>query len=208
MTLTSDASLADVARSHRIEVRDESFIRLTPVPLGDEFVSELAFTIRATPFASSLEARRESLVYPLLREVWKPFRGDLTLWINDPAPGAQDARGLADYVLARRSRLGPFLPEPPYLLTVVVHLGDEEGEWGHCLAALLAARRANREPSQTLFGVSTDGLAWRFVRLQEDLLVREPRPCPLRELSDLAGALHFLFAQCRDEAARSPAIAD
>src|SRR5438132_7389187 len=143
MPFTSYASMADVARRHRIQCRRAEFITSVSFPLGEVFRSELEFTLREVAFESSESAACETLIYPLLREVWKPFHKVLTLWSHQPIAYDDDLCGVPDYIVARRSALGPLIFDLPYLLVVEAKKDDFTHGWGQCLAAMLAAQKLN-----------------------------------------------------------------
>ncbi len=91
MPFTSYASVADVSRRHLIRWRRESFVDTAELALSDHFRPELAFTLNEVPFDVSEAAARETLIYPILREVWKPFVKVLTLGnqrFREAKPGA------------------------------------------------------------------------------------------------------------------------
>ena len=161
-------------------------------------------TLSDVAYDGSEYAACETLIYPLLREVWKSYRETLTLWSHQPLTYDAELSGTPDYMVARRSPLGPIVFDAPFFLVVEAKKDDFVRGWAQCLAAMLAAQKLNGRPSQTLYGVSTNGLAWQFGRLEKDEFTQEPEPFTLQSLDTLAAALHYVFSRCRDEAARHP----
>jgi hypothetical protein len=204
MPFASYSSVADVARAYQIRIQRTQFLEPVAAALSDYFRSELTFTLREVPFDGSEYAACETLIYPLLREVWKPYRDALTLWSHQPIAFDEDLCGVPDYLVARRSPLGPLILDLPYLLAVEAKKDDFQRGWGQCLAALLAAQKLNPLPDQTLYGVSTNGRLWEFGQLQGDLFTQDVRPFSLQDVDSLAAALHFLMIQCRDQVRRQP----
>jgi len=207
LPFTSYASVADVSRRHSIRWRREPFVETADLALSDHFRSELAFTLSDVPFDISEAAARETLIYPILREIWKPFSKVLTLWNNQPLSYDEDLNGVPDFLVSRRSPLGTNVPDQPYLLVVEAKKDDFPRGWGQCLAAMLAAQKLGKQPDETLYGVSTNGLAWQFGLLRGDVFTQDPRPFTLKDLDELAGAIHFVMLQCRDQAARAAVTA-
>jgi hypothetical protein len=202
MPFTSYATIGDVAHAHNIQCRREAFIKPEPAPFSEYFRSELDITLHLVPFDGSEYAACETLIYPLLREAWRPFQNALSIWSHPTISYDADLCGTPDYVVSRTSQFGPFLMDMPYLLVVEAKKDDFVRGWGQCLAAMLAAQRLNNIPDQTLFGVSTNGRGWEFGKLRGSVFTQEPRTHSLSDLDGLAAALHFVFAECRDQAAR------
>ncbi len=201
MPFTSYATVADVARTHHIHFRKAEFLQPAPAPLSEYFRSELAFTLSEVAFDAAEAVACETLIYPLLREVWKPYHETLTLWGHQPIEYDKDLCGVPDFIVARRSPLGPFIFDMPYLLVVEAKRDDFVRGWGQCLAAMLAAQKLNGLSEQTLYGVSTNGLGWQFGKLFGDEFTQDVRLFSLKDLDNLAAAVNFLLIRCRDQVA-------
>lgn len=206
MPFTSYASMAEVARRYQIQCRRAAFVRPVAFALGEVFRSELAFTLSEVAFEGSESAACETLIYPLLREVWKPFHEVLTLWSHQPIAYDEDLCGVPDYIVARRSALGPLIFDLPYLLVVEAKEDDFTRGWGQCLAAMLAAQKLNDAPDPTFLGITTNGRGWEFGQLQGDVFTQDLRPFSLQDLDGLSAALHFVMIQCREQVARQAAV--
>ena len=197
-------SIGAVARAYRIVVRDEKFVTPLDKPVSDALRGDLAFVHEHGPATNSEAARCENLISPILKEVWKSYVDDLTLWSHEPLEYDAELSGIPDYFVARRSPLGREIMEPPYLVIVEAKRDDFTRGWGQCLAALLAAQKLNNLPELTLHGVTTNGRVWEFGKLEGTTFTHEPLPFSLRNLEELCGALHFVFEQCRVQVLRLP----
>jgi hypothetical protein len=207
MPFASYASIGDVARIHRVQCKRIELNPPTPVILSGEFQSELSLTLQETPFDASENAVRESLIYPLLRETWKPFQETLTFWIHPPIVYDEDLCGTPDYVVAGISPLGRMIFDPPcYLVVVQARKDDFERGWGECLAALLAIQKLNHLTVESVFGIVTNGTAWEFGILDKTVFRQDRRPFVLSGLDRLAGALHSILEKCCEQAAPQPHI--
>jgi len=202
MPFANYQSVADVARPFQIHFRRENFVIPLPAPLSDYFRSELDFTLREVPFDDSESAACETLIYPCLREVWRAYLEALTLWSHQPITYDADLSGVPDYLVARRSPLGPLILDQPYLLVVEAKKDDFTRGWGQCVAAMLAAQKLNDLPEQTIYGITTNGQVWQFGQLHADVFTKDPRSFTLEDVDNLGAALHFVFAQCRDQVTR------
>jgi hypothetical protein len=204
MPFTSYASVGDVVVAHHVQPRRQPFITPLPLPLSDYFREELDITLSLVPFDGSEYAACETLIYPLLREAWRPFRNALSIWSHPTISCDADLCGTPDYVVSRTSQFGPFVMGVPYVLVVEAKKDDFVRGWGQCLAAMLAVQKLNNAPDQTLFGISTNGRGWEFGKLRGNVFTQEPRTHSLSDLDGLAAALHFVFAECREQAAAIP----
>jgi hypothetical protein len=204
MPFASYNSIGDVARAYPLECRQEEFVAPIPTSISDYFRSELAFNLLEMPIRMGEYSVTETLIFPILRELWKPFRNSLMLWSHQTIAYDGDLCGTPDYIVARRSPQGPLLFDKPYLLVVEAKKDDFERGSGQCLAAMLAAQKLNGVPDSTMYGAASNGRVWEFCRLQGTVFTLDPRLYFTQELDGLAAALQFMFSQCRDEAARYP----
>jgi hypothetical protein len=67
---------------------------------------------------------------------------------------------------------------------------------------MLAAQKLNDLPEQTVYGITTNGQVWQFGQLHADVFTQDPRSFTLEDVDSLGAALHFVFAQCRDQVTR------
>ena len=196
-----------MAYAHNIQCQRETFIKPLPISFNDYFRSELAFTLSEVPFDGTESAACETLIYPLLREVWKPFKNALTIWSHPSISYDADLCGTPDFLVARRSPLGHMIFDMPFFLVVEAKRDDFIRGWAQCLAALLAVQRLNAMPDLKLYGVATNGLAWQFGCLDKALFIQEPEPFTVQRLDDLAAALNYVLSECCGQANRQPRVA-
>ncbi len=205
MPFNSYPSAAEVARSHRIRIRIEEFVNPVPLPHDEHLRVDLEFTLRDSLYRISAAAVCESLIYPILRRVWRTYVTDLTLWSHYPLTFDGDLCGIPDYMISRRSPLGFPVPDQPFLLIVEAKRDDFERGWGQCLAAMRAAQKLSGSPELTFFGASTNGVTWQFGRLDADEFIQDSRPFSIQDLDGLVAALNQVMLCCRKQAARLPA---
>ena len=205
MPFHSYLSPSDVARRHRLHWRKAEVLGAVPFVLSEYFREELALTLTDVPFDRSESAACETLIYPLLREVWKPYRADLTIWSHEPIAFDEDLCGVPDFLISRRSPLGIFVPDQPFLLVVEAKRDDFARGWGQCLAAMRAAQKISGLDDLIFQGIATNGRTWEFGKLEGEDFTQDTRPFTIQGLSELAEALHDVILRCRDQAARLPA---
>jgi hypothetical protein len=202
MPFSSYATLGEVAKRYAVTCVRGDFVVPLQLPLADYFRAEIDFVQRRVPYKNSEWSICENLIYPILKEVWKSYLDDFDLYGHVTLHFNADLCGEPDYILARKSPLGPEVMDKPYLLVVEAKKDDYERGWGQCLAAMLAAQQLNEFPDQTLFGIATNGRAWEFGKLHARRFTQDLRPFTLTDLDLLFATVNYAFDQCRQQVAR------
>ena len=200
MAFSAFGSLEDVLTKYGISYRRQPFVvPAAGPPFSDGYLFELAYTLESVPFQRSEGFVCEALIYPTLRDISKQYREHLTLLSHEAVAADADLRGELDYVVTKRSPLGPLVPGKPYLLVGEAKRSDLDAGWGQALAGMLAARKLDGNSDRVFHGISTTGRVWAFGRLDGTTFTEDPRPFGVDDVTQLAGALHFAFAACRDQ---------
>jgi hypothetical protein len=145
-------------------------------------------------------ARREVIIYPLLREIFRRYADNLSLFSHRPL-AIDDAvennilSGVPDYLVSSRSPLGRTVMGKPLLIVVEAKRDDFSLGWAQCLAEMIAAQKYNESDKISVYGIVTNGDAWEFGKLTQKLFMREPGVFPLRDLNELLGAVEFVFRE-------------
>jgi hypothetical protein len=167
---------------------------------SDYFRAELDLNLTyLTPGRSSEIGCGEILLFPILREVWKTYREELSLFTHETLEFDDDLTGTPDYFVCKVTEYGR-IPDVPYLLVVEAKLDDFDRAWGQCVAAMLAAQKLNRAPDLPVYGITTNGKAWEFGMLKHNEFTQQQQPAALLDLDGLRQALHAIFRACRDMA--------
>ena len=202
MSFAGYTSIDDVIRKHRIRWLPTRFIEplADAPPFSDFFRSELNFNLNSLPPARNENGASEYILFPIIREVWRTYHDDLSLFSHEPLAYDADLTGCPDYSICKRSEFGPFYPTPPYLLIVEAKLDDFTRAWGQCLAAMLAAQKLNGLPEQSIYGIATNGKSWEFGRLLGTEFMQDTETYTMSTLDLLGQVLHAVFRKCRDMA--------
>jgi hypothetical protein len=200
-----------VVKKHKLRFVQGSLLPPDPsAPLfGDYFREELAFNLRMLPIGRSEGGTGEVLLFPILREVWKPYSKDLALFSHEGLTFDDDLTGTPDYFVCKVSEYGQTIPDVPYLIVAEAKLDDFERAWGQCSAAMLAAQRLNQAPDLSIYGIATNGRLWEFGTLLGRELTVDPNAVALSNLDTLSQRLHAVFRAVRDLAVahkRAPAM--
>jgi hypothetical protein len=191
MSFSAYKALEDALEQLQVEGGLEQFVEpVTHTP--EDFLANWLRETRDLGYDRSEAGRVESLVFPILRDVWRHYRGVIHIW-RGPTFGSAPLTGEPDFVLARTNVVGPFRLLPPF--GAIVEAKQEKfGEgWGQCLAAMVAAQRLNKTPHLTVFGIVTTGLDWEFAKLTGSTFRQDPRVFPMSDLVQLCGAVRYVF---------------
>lgn len=202
MAFTDYKSVDDVVKKYKLCLIQARVVTLAPdAPLfNDYFLTELEFNLQRLPIGRSEVGAGEIILFPILREVWKPYADNLSLFTHESLEYDDDLKGTPDYFVCRRSEYGQTIPEVPCLLIIEAKLDDFEKAWGQCLAAMLAAQKLNGAPDQPVYGIATNSKSWEFGVLRHNEFTCDPNPISLHNLDSLRQALHAVFRACRDMA--------
>lgn len=160
---------------------------------------------RAALWPSESElALREILISPLLSEVYLHFKEKLTFFSSEnltfepdpekPVAGELSLWGVCDYIIGGRPRMSRI--QAPILSVVEAKRENFESGTAQCAAELYACRLVNLRAGKNIavyYGAVTTGYAWRFVRLQDDILTREGTTYALQNLPQLLGVWRWIL---------------
>ena len=172
----------------------------TAPSLSEHFREELAFNLRMLPIGRSEIGSGEVLLFPILREIWKPYSNDLALFSHEGLSFDDDLTGVPDYFVCKVSEYGQTIPDVPYLLVAEAKLDDFEKAWGQCAAAMLAAQRLNQSPEVPVYGIATNGSEWQFGVLLGRKLTVDPLATALSNLDSLSHRMHATFRAVQAQA--------
>lgn len=202
MAFTDYKSVEDVVKKFKLRLTQAQAV--TPAadapPFPDYFLADLEFSLRRLPLGRSEIGTGEIVLFPLLRQVWKTYADELSLFTHEGFEFDDDLKGVPDYFVCRTSEYGPTIPDVPYLLVVEAKLDDFEKAWGQCLAAMLAAQKLNGTPEVPVYGIATNSKSWEFGMLQHTECTLQQKAVGTVELDALRSHLHAVFRACRDAA--------
>lgn len=203
MPFSNYKQISQVQQEFGIRVQRKTFIPKETVEPTESFVRELNLTLEIVP-VSSKGSRTETVIFPILREVYKDYAEIFTLWIEQFLAYDANLNGTPDYILATNSPLGKTVFTKPLVAMVEAKKNDFEAGWGQCLAELVAAQKINGDETFAVYGIVTDGLTWQFGKLENNLFTQDTSIQAIDDLPPLFGALHFVFRTIQTTLATSP----
>jgi hypothetical protein len=199
MAFTSFKNFNEIVKAYKLYYDSKefipSFLENARKPSA-HLLETLDFNLNETVYNTSEAAICESIIYPLLQDVWKPYRDQLFLWSHTSIEADKELTGIPDYIIAQRSEFGRILGLP--LLTTVEAKKDNFSEgWIQCTAQLMAFQKMNESKGNfTLFGIITNGDTWEFACLKENKLLKNAIPFTVFNLNPLYAAIDFVMKSC------------
>ena len=164
---------------------------------SEQFLEELAFSMQHIDVYASEGSRCETVIYPILREVYKAYADNYALWVKKSLAYDETLSGTPDYFVATRSELGLRTVGKPLIILVEAKKNDFEQGWGQCLAELVAAQKINDAPDVHVYGIVSDGKWWEFGYLVGDAFIHNTRSFSVDDTPDLFGAVDAVFKAAR-----------
>jgi hypothetical protein len=188
--------IAEVLQEYQVTYIESNFIVELPFDISNYFREDLELMLRDAVVDCSEFAICENLIYPVIKEVWKAYRGKFVLWSHRSLNFDKKLSGYPEYILATRSPLGKIVFDKPYFILVEAKQDDFEGAWAQCLAEMIAAQRLNNEFKVTIYGITSNGDRWQFGKLEENVFSRNIKYYTIQQLEELFAAVNYTFQQC------------
>ncbi len=196
MPFSSYKSLGNVLKKFQLCYQEQDYVVPAEVTPSEYLQTELKFVLEELVTNNSEAAVCENLIYPILKDLWKPHRDKLMLWSHEPLQYDDDLSGTPDYMITKRSPLGKIVCDQPYLLVVEAKKDNFQEGWGQCLVELIAAQKLNQPDEPTVYGVVSNGDKWEFGQLTANQFTKNRTSYTLQALTTLYGALENVLVQC------------
>lgn len=167
---------------------------LEPPPHLREILDEWA---PAAVAMNTEKARSEMIIAPILMAAVRLAEPPINLFsgVAFDVDKEQGLNGACDYLLTRSAER--FFIRRPVVAIVEAKREDIAGGLGQCVAEMVAARIYNERegsPHRIVHGVVTNGSIWRFLRLEENLVVIDRPEYYLAQVGHILGILLSLIA--------------
>lgn len=141
-------TIDQIQRQFNISLQQQSFIHLQPVSPSAAFTDTLEFDMQNVDIRDEA-ARRETIIYPLLREICWHHVDKLSLFshrlltVEESEDGSSQQQqngklsGVPDYLISTRSLLGRTVMGNPLLIVVEAKRDDFDLRWAQCLAEMV-----------------------------------------------------------------------
>ena len=196
MAFSNYKSISSVIKKFQIKYVQSNFMLEVEFPAKESFKEELDLLFTYGVIDNSEDAICENLIYPVLKEVWKPYRSKLTLWSHEALTYDEDLSGIPDYTVTQRNSLSTIVFDKPYFLMVEAKQDKFEEGWSQCLAEMIAVQRINDDFVSDVFGIVSNGKIWQFGKLVGDVFTRNKNMYMIQDLDKLFAAVNYIFQQC------------
>jgi hypothetical protein len=199
MAFSNYKSISSVIKKFQIKYVQSNFMLEVEFPAKESFKEELDLLFTDGVIDNSEDAICENLIYPVLKEVWKPYRSKLTLWSHEALAYDEDLSGIPDYTVTQRNSLSTIVFDKPYFLMVEAKQDKFEEGWSQCLAEMIAVQRINDDFVSDVFGIVSNGKIWQFGKLVGDVFTRNKNLYMIQDLDKLFAAVNYIFQQCESK---------
>ncbi|WP_414624644.1 hypothetical protein [Calothrix sp. CCY 0018] len=196
MSFDTYKNIGEVLKEYNISSTEENFIIETAILIRETFQEELTFSLREFNYQESEYAICEAIIFPVLKELYRSYRDQFTLWSHKALVYDDKLSGIPDYLLAKKSALGKEVFERPFFVAVEAKKDDFIKGWGQCLSEMVAIQKINDSVEQSIFGIVSNGQVWQFGKLTDSLFTKEINLYTISDLHKLFAALNFVFKQC------------
>lgn len=194
MAFTDFKTIGEVQERFSVKYQTADFVQITSVEASPALVEELSFVEQYIDTRVSEFAIRENLIFPVLREVYKKYAEQFSLWSHRFIKYDEVLVGTPDYFVSKRSELGKTVLGKPLLLMTEAKKNDFDEGWAQCLAEMITAQKLNAN-DLIIYGIVTDGQVWQFGKLERDIYTENEKLFTLDDLAELLGALDYIHQQ-------------
>jgi hypothetical protein len=190
--------LGDVLKAYKIRYQIlDNFEKIYPFEPSQHLTEAIQFTLKHIAYRISEEIICESILYPVLVEVWKPYVQYFSFWSHTSLNYDEELKGIPDYLITRLSPLGHIVLEQPYIAVVEAKLDDFVGGWAQCALEMIAMQKMNGTPEMPIYGIVSNGDIWQFAKLQQGEFVQYEQEGSIKNLPILMSLVFSLFAECK-----------
>ena len=193
-------TLEAVVSRFQLEITESAnlFSEVEPVALRSDFAADLARNVQLASAINTEKAKSELIVAPVLVELREQTGRRISLFsgIDFSVDAESELTGVCDFLVS----LSPVqhLLQAPVLALVEAKKDDLTLGLGQCAAEMIAAQRFNAEKGNDIswvYGCSTTGTDWKFLKLAERCLHIDMELYPIRQCDNILGILASMVAQ-------------
>ena len=196
----SNFTLEMVRTAFQLEIVESAgiFSEASTIVLQDRFMAELEEKVELAISSGSEKARSELIVTDVLFQLREHFNRRISFFsgIEFSVDTEQGLTGVCDFLVS----LSPILSflEAPIIILVEAKRENLTTGFGQCAAEMIAAQRFNKEKGNDIphiYGVTTSGTEWRFLKLEGVRLHIDRAVYPIAQCDKILGILSSMVEQ-------------
>lgn len=171
------------------------FPTLSPIAATSTLLEVLEENLPLAVALPSEKAKSELLISPILVEVRKLLKHQVSLFSGQEFTVNAEVglSGICDFLISRSPEQLEI--EFPVVVLVEAKKADINSGMGQCMAEMVAAQQFNQqstEETQPVYGCVSNGLLWRFLKLEGEQMTVDLKDYSLEPISDLLGKLVWM----------------
>jgi hypothetical protein len=186
-------NLSDAVTALDLNYKSSNLEMPIQVTAPQAWLDEFMFDLQEMPYATSEEARREILIYPILRLAWKPYSQYFTIWNHRQISASEELSGIPDYVIAKNSKRGRIIFEKPFVAVIEAKTDDFNEGWAQCVLEMLAIQELIKDSDFPVFGIVTTGEFWQFGKLEGNVMTQFKGNFSINDVDEVISALATVF---------------
>ncbi len=174
------------------------FSEMEPITPSDYLTTGLAKKVPLAAAIGTEKARSELIVADVLVELCEKFDYRISFFsgIDFNVDSENDLTGVCDFLISLSP--GQLFLEEPVIALVEAKNTDMKLGLGQCVAEMIAAQRFNQEKGNDIpciYGATTTGVDWQFLKLIENNLHIDIDIYPIRQSDRILGILSSMVNQ-------------
>ena len=196
----SNFTLDSVEAAFQLEVVERAgiFSGIEPVAPSLYLSTGLAKKVALATAIGTEKARSELIVADILVELREHFDFRISFFsgIDFNVDAADELTGVCDFLVSLSPRQS-LLKAPIIALVEAKNVDVKQGR-GQCVAEMIAAQRFNADKGNDIpriYGASTTGTEWQFLKLEEKCLHLDMDTYPIKQCDAILGILASMVEQ-------------
>ena len=182
----------------RTQLKSGLFADRPTVPVRPWLTETLDQNLPLLAAMGTEKARSELAVMPVLLEVWHLFEKRVSLFsgIEFPVDRKTGLDGFCDFLLALGSE--QLVISAPVVALVETKKADPSEGVAQCIAEMIGAQQFNEKRGEkipVIYGASTSGVLWRFLRLTDKTVEIDLQDYHIDEPGRIVGILKSLIEE-------------
>ena len=195
-------TISQAAEKFRFSVKKEDWIKnFGGKKISDNLSKNIDFITENYPYNLNETTICETLIFPILQEVWKDYHESLAIWSHKTIRYNDTFIAVPNYLIAKQSPLGKIVFGLPLLMAVIEAKKDDfDWGWGQCTSEMYAIQENNKTPTLPIYGIVSNGDYWEFGKLENNIVTINNMKYTRFQLDTLFSVIHYIFELCNQNA--------